>query len=166
MQTILFAHHELHEGDSYGCIGVIDLSINNILDLQLTAPNTTEWVHLTISYDTESETIFELYENVTISTPGAVLIPINHNRNSLNASGLTIKTITNTNLTNANADTAIAGATLLATGISGAGRSGGDDSHDHEWILKQNEDYTLRFTATAAGYTDYHLEWYEHTSLS
>ncbi len=166
--TISLTESELHEGSSFGCIGVEDLSVNNVVDLQITTPDTTKWLHLTISYDTESETIFEFYENVTINQAGTTLAPIHHHRNKTGivsgiASGGLAK-IVNTSTANAEADTDTigVGAILLATSISGAGKQGGDDSHDHEWVLKQNETYTLRFTASSAGYVDYHLEWYEH----
>jgi len=29
--------------------------------------------------------------------------------------------------------------------------------------VKQGETYTIRFSANTAGYTNYHLDWYEHT---
>lgn len=162
LQTMTYPHHEVHSGNGFGCIGVNDLANNAVLDLQLTTPNTTKWIHLTISYDTEVETQFFLYENVTILLAGTVALPVNHNRNSSTTSGLGIGIITNTSVANANLDTAVASATILAQSISGAGRNGGTDRHAHEWILKQNKVYSIRFVANAAGYTDYHLSWYEH----
>ena len=110
LQVINFSHHEVHEGDSFGCIGVVDLANGAVLDLQITTPNTTKWLHFTISYDTESEIVFEFYENPTINTPGTTLAPIHHNRNKTGtASGIAgggLASIENTNTANAEADTA------------------------------------------------------------
>ena len=171
LQTINNSHHEVHEGSSFGCIGVVELANGAVFDLQITTPGNTKWIHLTVSYDTESETLFQMYENVTINVAGTTLAPIHHNRNKTGtASGLAsggLASIENANTIAAESDTDTigVGAILLSTGVSGAGKDGGDDSHEHEWILKQSETYTLRWTANAAGYTDYHLEWYEHTDL-
>ena len=171
LQTVSFGEQKVHVGSSFGCISLVDLANGAVLDLQITTPNTTKWLHFTISYDTESETLFEIYENVTINMAGTTLVPIHHNRNKTGtASGIAaggLASIENTSTANAESDTDTigVGAILLASGISGAGKDGGDDSHEHEWILKQDETYTLRWTANAAGYVDYHLEWYEHTDL-
>jgi hypothetical protein len=120
---------------------------------------------MTIEFDTESETDWYFYEDVTINVAGTEVTPVNHNRNSTNTSGLTVKVITNTTTANANADTAVAAATTLMHGIAGAGKKvGGQGGARNEFILKQNEDYSLRFIATAAGYVSFHLDWYEHTN--
>jgi hypothetical protein len=110
--------------------------------------------------------LWEIYENVTISTAGTPENVRNNDRNSANTSSLIIKGISNTSTANANADTAIAGATLIETGIIGSGKSGGSNIREREIILKQNEDYTIRFTATVAGYVNYCFNWYEHINKS
>jgi hypothetical protein len=166
VNTVDYSHHEIHEGSTYEYKEVVDLAINNVRDIQITTPNTTKWGHFTFRFTTESETEWHLYENVTINTPGTSYTPINSNRNSANTSDLTVAYIDNTSAANANADTAVAGATQILHGISGAGRDSGLYSHEHEIILKQNEDYTVRFDASAAGFVDYHLDWYEHTASS
>lgn len=163
--TIEYEHHEIHGGSHFECINVVDLAINNVRDIQITTPNTTKWAHLIFTFDTEAETDWYLYENVTINTPGTGVTPFNNDRNSANTSDLTVAVIDNTSTANANADTAVAAATELMHGIAGAGKkSGGGETRAQEIILKQNEDYTLRFIATAAGYVDYNLQWYEHVS--
>ncbi len=70
--------------------------------------------------------------------------------------------VLNTSIANANADTAVAGATEIAHGIIGAGKNGGIISRDSEIIFKQNTVYCLRAIATAAGYTNFLMQWYEH----
>jgi len=164
LQIVEHEHAEIHGGDHYLICTYVDLSINNVFDLQITTPDTAKWSHLTFSLDSESETLWEFYEGVTINTPGTAYTPRNNNRNSLNTSNVGFGQITNTSTANANADTAVAGALLIEDGIMGSGRqSQGANERSREIELKQNETYTLRFTANAAGYTNYCLSWYEHT---
>jgi hypothetical protein len=69
------------------------------------------------------------------------------------------------NLTAADADTNVTGATLIKSGISGAGKGGaGVAGRDSEIILKANTIYCLRAIATAAGYINFDMEWYEDTN--
>ena len=165
LTCIEYEHHEIHEGESYEYSEVRDQTIDHVWDIQITTPNTTKWAHFTFEFDSEKETDWYFYENPVIVLAGTAVTPLNHNRNSTNTTGLVIKTITNTTTGNANADTTVAAATLLMHGISGDGKkAGGQGGSRHEWILDQNQDYVLRFIATAAGYVNYHLDWYEHTS--
>lgn len=164
LKCISYEHHEAHHGGHYELKSWVDLPINNVYDLQITTPNTTKWAHLVFLLDCEAETLWELYEAVTVVVAGLAMTPRNNNRNSLNTSGLVIAGIQNTSTANANSDTVIAGATLLEDGVVGARREGGISGRGRELILKQNVEYTLRFTANTAGYTNYDLEWYEHTN--
>ncbi len=165
LTTISLAEHEIHDGDAYGVKSVVDLGNGAVRDIQITTPNTTVWAHMIISFETESETEWYLYEDVNIIAPGTDESPYNANRNSTNTTTLAANYIDNANIGAANADTAVAAATALFSGISGAGKDSGDFDHQHELVLKQNEDYSLRFVATTAGYVNYHLDWYEYTNL-
>ncbi len=165
MVTLESPHHQIHEGKHFQYSEVVNLPINNVLDIQITTSNTPEWAHMTAEFDVENETEWWVYENVTINVAGAAVNEYNTNRNSVNAATVVLATITNANIANANADTAIAGATFLFHGIAGAGKKvGGQGSSRQELILLQNEDYTLRFEATAAGYISFLLRWYENTN--
>lgn len=165
IQTISYPHHEIHAGSSYVCRDVIDLSVGDFWDIQITTPAGTKWAHMTFEFDVESETEFWVYMNVTINVAGDALTCGNRNLNVDNPTTLVIKGIENTSEANANADTAVAGATLLAHGIIGSGRQeGGMSASRQEVILKASEDFTVRFKANSAGYVNYHLDWYEHTS--
>ena len=164
--TIEFPHHQIHAGDHFQYSEVVDLPVNNVLDIQITTPNTTEWAHMTAEFEVESETEWWVYENVTINVPGAVVNEYNTDRNSLNVNTIVLATITNANIANANADTAIAGATILFHSIAGTGKKvGGQGGSRQELILRQNEDYTIRFEATVAGYVSFLIRWYEFTNL-
>ena len=164
-KTIDYAHHEIHGGDHYNVRRYKDQTIDHVYDIQITTPNTTKWSHFTYEFETENETLWHFYRNPTIVLAGTAVTPVNSDHNSTNTAALVVKLITNTTLADANLDTTVAAATLIAEGISGSGKkeSGIASSRD-EAILKQNEDYCLRFIATAAGYVNFHLDWYEHTN--
>lgn len=167
LEVIDHQFSEVHDGESYEYSEVKDQTVNHVYDIQITTPNTTKWAHFAFEFDTESETDWYFYENVNIILAGTAVTLLNHERNSTNSSGLTVKVITNTTTGNANADTAVAAATILRHGIAGAGKKiGGYGGTRHEWVLKQNEDYCIRFIASSAGYIAFHLDWHEHTNIA
>jgi hypothetical protein len=71
-----------------------------------------------------------------------------------------------TNLAAADSDTSVVGATLIESGVAGSGRVAGNITRESEIILKQNTLYCLRATATAAGFVNFSMQWYEHTSIA
>ena len=165
LNMIDYEHHEIHAGSHYFVAGVQDLSINEVLDLTFQMPNTNKWIHWTWKIDTKSETAWYVYEGAVQTTALANLMtPYNSDRNSRKTSGTTLRYELQANLAAANGDTDVTTATLLESGISGAGRTMGDDVRNHEIILKQNTIYCLRAVATAAGYIDFNMQWYEHTN--
>jgi hypothetical protein len=167
VNTIEHVHHEIHDGCNFDHTDVVDLSVNNVRDVQIITNDTTKWAHLAFSFKTESETDWYFYEGVNIVTEGTRALPFNNDRNVTSKStpeSLTLRYIDNTTTANANLDTSTAGARTLEHGISGAGKDAGELGHGHEIILRQNEDYCLRFIATAAGYVTYHITWYEHVN--
>ena len=163
LQTIGYEHHEIHAGSHFLLCDYVDLSINEVYDIQITTPNTTKESHLVLNIEVESETIVQLFEDVTIAVAGSALAARNNNRNSSNVSGMVINGILNSSTANANADTPIATAIILEQSIAGVGKGGqGSTARENEIILKKNAIYSIRFTATAAGYVNYCLRWYEH----
>ena len=163
IQTIEYEHHEIHAGSHYEITQNENISVNNVYDIQITTPDTTKWSHLILKISCESETQVFLYENVTIDTAGTTIPAYNNNRNSGNVTGMTIKGISNASVALANVDTPVAGATEIKHYVVGAGKDAGEASRSNEIILKQNEDYCIRFVANSAGYVNFDLEWYEHT---
>ena len=165
LQTIDYAHHEIHGGSHYFATGVVTLPLNDVLDFTWVMPNTTKWIHWIWKLDTSSEMAWYVYEGAVITNALAnTVTPVNSNRNSENVSGTVMKYEIQADLDAANADTNVTGATLLKSGISGSGRTVGGDSRDYELILKQNTIYCLRAVANVAGYIDFDMEWYEHTN--
>lgn len=162
--TVGSSHHEIHEQDTYTILDVVDLSINNVRDLQITVPASAKRPHFTFSLDSENETEWFLYRGVTIGTPGAEQLTINSDHNCLDSAGLDIKFIDATSVANANSDTDVTGATEIYHGKVGAGRDAGNHDHSNELLLKTDTIYALRIIATVAGYVNYHLDWYEHVA--
>lgn len=164
LMCITYEHHEIHSGSHYFVGGYQDLTINQVLDFTWMMPDTAKWTHWVWKIDTEAETLWQVYEAAVETNPLANLItPPNSNRNSANVSGTTMRFELQANLAAANADTNVVGATLLDFGVSGAKKSAGNESRQDEIVLKQNTLYCLRATASAAGYINFHMKWYEHT---
>jgi hypothetical protein len=167
IQTIEYAHHEIHSGSHFFVSGVATLPLNDVLDFTWVMPNTTKWVHWLWKIDASAETAWYIYENAVITNALAnAVTPLNNNRNSTTTSDTTMKYEIQADLATANVDTDVTTATLLKSGIMGAGKSGGGDSRESELILKQGATYCLRAVATAAGYVDFNMDWYEHVSLA
>lgn len=161
-----YAHHEVHSGSHFFVKGYQDLAINNVLDFTFTTPDSAKWIHWLWDIQTESETNWLIYEGATVTNPLAnAVTPLNSNRNSATASVAALRYELQATLAAANGDTNVGGATLISSGISGAGKGGaGVARRDSEIILKQNTIYCMRAIATAAGYINFDMQWYEHTS--
>ena len=164
LQIMTNEHHEVHAGSHYFVISYQGLTINKVLDFTWLMPDTTKWIHWDWNISTESETLWQLYETAVATNPLAnAVTPYNSNRNSSNTSGATMKFEVHANLAAANVDTDVSGATLIQSGISGSGKEAGEEMRGHEVIMKQNTLYCFRVTATAAGFINYSMQWYEHT---
>lgn len=166
LMTIDYAHHEIHSGSHFFVVGYQDLTINQVLDFTWQMPSGTKWTHWVWDLATESETLWLIYEGaVETNALANAITPLNSDRNSLTASGTTMRYEIQANLTAANGDTNVTAATLIKSGISGAGKGGsGVAGRDSEIILKAGTPYCLRAIATAAGYINFDMEWYEHTN--
>ncbi len=173
LQTVDYAHHEIHGGSGWDITDTATLPAADVLDVRLTTAAGLKYAHMTLEYHSEDETEWWWYENVTMTTAHGAggdvvdLTPRNHRRPSGDAGTIiTTSYIVNTSIANANSDTGIGSAIALAHGQQGAGRndaaSGGSRE---EWIMKPSEDYSLRFfdVGGSAGYIAFHLDWYEHT---
>lgn len=161
LQTIDYEHHEIHAGSHffyYNYDSEVDTAGPKYY--RITTPNTTKWSHMTFTLYSEGIGTWELFENPTVNAAGTAATVFNSNRNSTKTATLII----------AYDATSTADGTLLATWRTGSGttapsRIGGESSRDKEIILKQNEDYFLKFTPDADNAkVKAELEWYEHTN--
>jgi hypothetical protein len=156
--TLDFPHHEIHEGDHYEIQEWKDITgAGTDYDIRIVTPDVDTWSHFTMHFQTEDEFSTTLYEGATLSA-GTAITPINNNRNSANASGMTI--------THTPTVTAV-GTPIKSwkTGV-GTGDQGTTTNGRNELILKRNTTYLLRFSRvpSGTGYVDYNLNWYEHAN--
>ncbi len=164
LNTVDYAHHEIHSGSHYYLKSYLDFATNAVIDVRITTPNTTKYLHLLPIAQTQTEFLYHIYEGVEIDVAGTAVTPTNRNRNSSNTSVATIDVITNTSTSNANADTDISGATDIYPGITGSGKkAGGEMRGSNEVVLRANTIYSLRLVCNSAGWADYIIDWYEHT---
>ena len=166
--TIDYEHHEIHAGSHYFVSSFVDIpGANDVLDFTWQMPNTAKWIHWTWDIFTEKAGTWYVYEGTSTMATNPLantITPLNSDRNSTGASGTTLKYEIQADLAAANADTNVAGGTLLKSGKLGDNRAGGYAERRNEVILDQNSLYCLRFAASAAGYLNFNMHWYEHTN--
>ena len=160
LQTIDYAHHEVHAGSHYFYFDSVELASAGVQNYLISVPDSTAWPHMTFSMDGSAITQFDLYEGTDKSGSTNVTSKIfNSNRNSSNVAGVTIFK----GLTGGTTD-----GTLIKTykdGSSSGGARTSSSVRSGELILKQNTKYILRVTSsTAANLTNVKFEWYEHTN--
>jgi hypothetical protein len=158
---IEYEHHEIHDGYHYFYTDYdSEVDTAGPKYYRLTTPNTTKWIHLVVTLYSEGVGTWQIFENPTVNAAGTTATTFNNDRNSTNAAGIVI----------AYDATSTADGTLIATyrtgsGTTGPSRVGSDTSRNREIILKQNEDYFIKFTPDADNAkTKLELDWYEHVN--
>lgn len=163
LQVLDYEHHEIHAG-SHFIFYDYDADVDTAAPkyYRLTTPNTTKWVHMKFGLQSEGAGTWQLFENPTVNAAGTTATAINNNRNSLTAAGLTVAfDATST------ADGTQIKVWRTGTGTTGPSRAGTESRSAVELILKQNEDYFLKFTPDADNAkTKVEMYWYEHTSIA
>tara|TARA_Y100000310_G_scaffold344205_1_gene455713 strand:- start:2488 stop:3129 length:642 start_codon:yes stop_codon:yes gene_type:complete len=158
LEIITFAHHELHEGDSYTIQTFTDIDNGNSLDLRITTPDNPTLIHITIEVQVEAEFEMFLYESGNV-TGGNIITPINRKRGSTNTS--------NTTFTSAPTVTTTGNLLAKQKQVSGE-RIGGEEREQNEFIFARDTTYLFRLTNTSGSnnqFASVKLNWYEHTSL-
>ena len=159
LQTIDYAHHEIHSGSHYYYSSHHDQAKNTINNHLIITPNTTKWAHMIFAYSsTGGQVNIELSEGATYSNIGAVDPVFNRDRNSLKA---------NTTVVYENPVIASQGTVIFSQklGVNDKKISiGGDQRGSNEIILKQNTVYLFRATELNVDATVINIEfdWYEH----
>jgi hypothetical protein len=160
LQTVDYAHHEIHSGSHFFYADAAELGSAATQDYLITTPNTTRWAHMLFFLDGSAITQWQLFEGADKdgTTPQTV---VNSNRNSLTAATTLIHKGTAGGTTDGTQILIYKGGS--ATGTSR--QSGTNTRNDGETILKQNTKYILRVTSgTASNLTNVRLEWYEHVN--
>jgi hypothetical protein len=157
MQTIDYAHHEIHSGSNFYTKGWLDLTNGQVFNFLIVTPDTTKWAHMLVSFASELESNITVYEGATASNNGTAVAAFNRDRNNLTASTTLVY----------HTPTVAGGAegTIIATYKIGSSRAiGGEARSEAELILKQNTKYLVRITNDTANnnWFGYLANWYEH----
>jgi hypothetical protein len=160
--TIDYAHHEIHEGDSFTVSDTLACNTTTVKWMIVT-PNTTKYAHLVFDLSSSGEATF-LVTGDADRTAGTALTTFNRRRVGTPASSTVTVSRTPT-------DGGTDGATILfskRSGITGVGSKsieGANAREFNEWILKPNTKYIVSITTYADVYATCKLDWYEHQDL-
>ena len=159
--TVDYEHHEIHSGSHYVVTDYdTDVDILGPKYWHIITPNTTKHIHLIGNFYADGAGIWELYENPTTTGNGTGLAEINSNRNSANTATAQVFY----DATNSAAGTLL-WKVYLGELVNSANNSGGAGSRSREFVLKQNEQYLIKFTPAADDtLAGVELIWYEHTT--
>jgi hypothetical protein len=177
IQTVDYAHHEIHSGSSFTCHYNND--VTNIGEMTVIAFNTkdaTKWVHMFAIAESTGAAYFAIYENPTIDVDeGTDLAIYNRNRNSATAATVsTIETVPEEGKATSYNEVQAASANITTTteitrfyigGGSKQSSSGGNTRAEVEFVLDQNQQYAFMIYALTADDMTHNilLDWYEHT---
>jgi len=134
-------HHKIHEGQHFTW-STYDADVDSGAPKywRITTPNTTTRIHWEAVIATTESGVVQLYENPTINAAGTAGTIYNNERNSATTATATVFEDTTTT----------SDGTVIDNGVIGSGAGpqsvGGDTRTDAEWVLKQNEDYIVKFT--------------------
>ncbi len=161
LEVMDYTHHEVHAGSFYRASMNYSLSNGQVATLGFVTPNTAVWAHVTWFMETTADGTFTVTEDVTSFAGGVSVTPLNHNRNSINASAMTITR----GMTGADLITPTGGTTIITSVLSTGRGSSVSEGHGEEFILKQNSKYLFQYTnGTSANVIRFVMEWYEHTN--
>jgi hypothetical protein len=157
LQTIDYAHHEIHGGSTFHVNDVIAMTNAQVVDYLITTPNTARWAHLGYEIDPlDSGIALGIFEGADrVGT--TALIAYNRDRNSATTATTTMHRGHSAGTTD--------GVQIVTrrTGTKTIGASTGDST---ERIMKQNTKYIFRVTNLSAQTNNVSLRWfwYEHTN--
>lgn len=161
LQIIEYEHHEIHSGSHffyYDYDNDVDTAAPKYY--RITTPNTTKWAHMQFILSSEGSGTWQLFENPTINAAGTTATVFNNDRNSLTAATLVVAFDATTT-----SDGTQIKVWRTGSGTTAPSRVGTESRSSVEVILKQSEDYVLKFTPDADNCkTKVEMLWYEHTN--
>ena len=161
INTIDYAHHEIHGGSAYFAVYSALKDTAGLIEVRIQTPDTTKWAHMVFAIQASLAATAQMwYPTTKTHEAGNAIVPMNRNHNSTNTSGLTICHTPG----GAQAGTAQLTEYLGASATGGRISVGGGTGSRHEFILDQNNDYLIRITSRADGNAlTLVMDWYEHT---
>jgi hypothetical protein len=161
MQTIDYAHHEVHSGSHYFVAGGEGMNLNEVSWFSVDVPATDKEPHMTWGISSSKMLTFEVFEDSN-AINGELISARNSNRRSANTSGLTIRKNPG--------GTILASGEIIELSLFGAvggnkvQSTGGEASREAELILKSNTQYLFRITSfDNTNLVSWRAAWYEHT---
>lgn len=141
MPVIEFEHHMVHEGISYTCDDYDDdVDTGAAKYWHIRTPDSAARIHIKITLISSLPGLAEFFENPTTTNDGVQLTVFNNDRNSGNTTTASIY----------RDPVATLDGTRIAVDHLGTNnpktRFGGASREQAEWILKQNEQYLVKFT--------------------
>ena len=172
--TIDYPHHEIHDGNAFYVMYIVAslgamAAPDDMVTLTFKTPNTTKWSHFQFLGKGTAGWRLRFIEAPSggFTSPTGQLVPLNHNRNSSNTSGIFEPTGVTVNEVDYDSILATGGVTLWDDYLEGAGGpfaagtgSGGRD----ELMLKQNTVYQLSLYGVDTDPATLYMNWYEHTN--
>lgn len=159
LETIDYAHHEIHSGSHFYVQGFLELADEGTYFIKLVTPNTLKWSHFVFKINSTGICTSTLDEDASGGMAGGSnIVPINNNRNSSKESGMILTS----------------GVTVATTyvkrlendmwGTAGFKENiGGGSAREDELILKQNTTYLRSFLSGAdSNVIQFKASWYEH----
>jgi hypothetical protein len=172
--TVVFEHHEIHEGDSFNVhVESGSLAAAATYSIAFKTENSTKRIHLLINYATKTGGKMSLYEGATWTTNTGTLATIYNKKrqSSMNSSSL-LEDLTSTPTFAAN-DKVLIDPTIAALGTvipwqdvayGAVNRPATGGRATNERILKPDTTYVIQFVSGAASNQVFvELDWYEHT---
>lgn len=177
--TIDFAHHEIHDGDSFSAYYTVTTAATDAhrSAIYLLTPASIPLLHMIIQFSASFAAIYSICEGVTIDlnegTNGVAIY--NRDRNSAktslardNATAHTankVTTFTEAEIAGANFTTGTIIRTVPVVAGAVPKPAGGSSRDAQEYILKKNTPYVFLLTNVGANANVHHilLDWYEQT---
>ena len=139
--TISAEHNEIHEGEHFTTCDD-DQDVDAAKYWRITTPNTSNRIHLAGFFISSINGTLEFFQNPTLSGQGTTLNSFNNDANSSNTTTAVFAKDPTTSNDGIRAFVSVIG----SDGNNPVGASGGFQNRNNEFILKQNEDYVLKYT--------------------
>lgn len=165
LNTMLEAHHEIHEGNYYYIKDFTELGAGDSLDfLFVIASDAVPHVQWQLASESEAE--FYLYEDVDVSDNGTPATVFNANRNSSNTA--TMLVYSSPTLAGGSLGDGEQGGTLISASVVDSGKeTTANRITTYELIGKAGTKYWVRLinVSSQTSWIDYDFNWYEEVVL-
>jgi hypothetical protein len=159
LRIIDVEHAEIHAENHYTC-GDYDDNVDTGTSKywHLITPDTAARIHLTLKVKSSKNGLLEFFENPTTTDNGTSLTCFNSDRNSANTTTLAAYYDPTVSVDGTRIDPEVMG----TDGAAPVGDSGGFSIRSNEIVLKQNEQYLVKYTTqTSDNRVSLRLEFYE-----